>query len=137
MKTPEFAVGQVVEATGSYGGTLTENKKYTVTKYEPEARDETFTWPAYVTVIGDYGQPVTGHTYRFRASVERRIEPFEVGKWHVWEGAAGKVMLSDEDTKTLRSFSSLDDVVNFLWFEDQPAARAINKEFKVENNQSE
>lgn len=66
-KKPVFEVGQVVEATGSYMWQLTEGKKYMVTKYEPEVYDPTFTWPAYVTVIGDMGKQVTGHTHRFRA----------------------------------------------------------------------
>ena len=68
--TREFKVGQIVEAIGSYMWQLTEGKKYTVTVYQPEVRDPTFTWPAYVTVIGDSGKPVTGHTHRFRAVQE-------------------------------------------------------------------
>ena len=69
---PVFEVGQVVVATGNYSWLLTEGKQYTVTKYEPECPDHAigFTWPAYVTVIGDSGKPVTGHTYRFRAVEE-------------------------------------------------------------------
>lgn len=65
-----FEVGQTVVATGSYNWLLTEGKKYVVTKYEEECRTENFTWPAYVTVIGDSGEPVVGHTYRFRALKE-------------------------------------------------------------------
>lgn len=70
IKKPEFEVGQEVEATGSYMHQLTKGKKYTVTKYEPEYPEPGigFTWPAYVTVIGDFGKPVTGHAYRFRAA---------------------------------------------------------------------
>lgn len=67
MADTVFEVGQVVEATGSYMWQLTEGKKYMVTKYEPEVYSPTFTWPAYVTVIGDQGKQVTGHTHRFRA----------------------------------------------------------------------
>lgn len=62
----EFVVGQTVIATRSYGHSLTEGKTYVVTKFEPEFRDTNFTWPAYVTVIGDFGKPVTGHSYRFK-----------------------------------------------------------------------
>jgi hypothetical protein len=62
----EFPVGQKVIATGSYNWLLTEGKEYTVTKFEPEDPGPTFTWPAYVTVTGDSGKPVTGHTHRFR-----------------------------------------------------------------------
>ena len=67
VKNPVFEVGQLVVATGSYNWLLTEGKQYVVIKYEPEQYDPTFTWPAYVTVIGDSGKPVTGHTHRFRA----------------------------------------------------------------------
>ena len=64
---PVFEIGQVVVATGSYNWLLTEGKQYTVVKYEPRHPTENFTWPAYVSVIGDSGKKVTGHTYRFRA----------------------------------------------------------------------
>lgn len=66
MNEPIFTVGQVVVATGSYMHQITEGKQYTVTRYEPEYRSPNFTWPAYVTVIGNFGKPVTGHTHRFR-----------------------------------------------------------------------
>lgn len=71
-KEPVFEVGQTVVATGSYNWLLTEGKRYTVVKYEPSVRDTeaNFTWPAYVTVIGDSGKRVTGHTHRFRALKE-------------------------------------------------------------------
>jgi hypothetical protein len=62
-----FEVGQVVEATGSYSWLLTEGKRYEVVNYDPPVVTPTFTFPAYVTVIGDSGKPVVGHTYRFRA----------------------------------------------------------------------
>lgn len=70
---PKFEVGQVVVATSSYNGSLTKDKRYVVTKYEPRTRVETYTFPAYVTVIGDFGKPVTGHTYRFKA-VEDEVQ---------------------------------------------------------------
>lgn len=63
---PIFTIGQAVIATGSYMHQLTEGKQYMVTGYEPELRGPTFTWPVYVTVIGDFGTPVTGHAHRFR-----------------------------------------------------------------------
>lgn len=63
---PVFAVGQRVVAAGRPYPGLTEGKEYVVTKYEDRAHTPSFTWPAYVTVIGDFGLPVTGHTYRFR-----------------------------------------------------------------------
>jgi hypothetical protein len=61
-----FEVGETVIATGWYNWSITSGKEYTVTKYQPEMREETFTWPAYVTVIDDTGKPLTGHTYRFK-----------------------------------------------------------------------
>ena len=64
---PKFEVGQVVGSTCGYCGLLTKGARYVVTKFEPAVADLDFTWPAYVTVIGDFGKPVTGHTYRFRA----------------------------------------------------------------------
>ena len=67
MAEPKFNVGQLVVATGSYTWLLTEGKQYVVINYEPEHYDPNFTWPAYVTVIGDSGKPVTDHTHRFRA----------------------------------------------------------------------
>lgn len=68
MNEPIFTVGQKVIATCNYMHQLTEGKQYTVIDYIPSARDSNaaFTWPAYVTVIGDSGKPVTGHTYRFK-----------------------------------------------------------------------
>lgn len=63
---PVFTVGQVVVATSSDNWLLTKGKQYAVVKYEPPFPDDNFTWPAYITVIGDSGKPVTGHTYRFR-----------------------------------------------------------------------
>ena len=70
IKKPVFEAGQVVVATGSYNWLLTEGKQYVVIKYEEECPTENFTWPAYVTVIGDSGKPVTGHTHCFRALKE-------------------------------------------------------------------
>lgn len=72
MGEPVFEVGQVVESTDGYCWHLTKGKRYTVTHYQPSCPDLHigFTWPAYVTVIGDSGRPVTGHTYRFRAVQE-------------------------------------------------------------------
>ena len=64
---PIFEIGETVVATGSYGYTLTEGKQYTVVDYQPAVQVENFTWPIYVTVIGDFGKPVTGHDYRFRS----------------------------------------------------------------------
>jgi hypothetical protein len=64
---PEFTVGQRVRATGSYMWSLTEGKEYEVIGYTPPSVHPHFTFPPYVTVMGDLDSPVTGHTYRFKA----------------------------------------------------------------------
>ena len=77
MKDPVFTVGQQVVARfiGGYANHLTEGKVYTVTVYDPPTPTEVgFTFPAYVTVIGDWGKPVQSHTYRFHAA-EQTGEP--------------------------------------------------------------
>jgi hypothetical protein len=61
-----FEVGDVVVATCNYAHSIKEGKEYIVTKYEYPEVTPTFTWPAYVTVIGAFGTPVSGHTYRFK-----------------------------------------------------------------------
>ncbi len=67
MADQKFEVGQKVIATGSYGWLLTEGKTYEVVDYAPAwYMGSGFTWPAYVTVIGDSGKPVSGHAHRFR-----------------------------------------------------------------------
>ena len=65
LKDPVFEVGQVVIATGTYMHQINEGKEYTVIGYQPQEYTPIFTWPAYVTVIGNSGTPVTGHTHRF------------------------------------------------------------------------
>ena len=61
-----FTPGDVVIATMNYGHNVTKDKEYTVTDFAPEAVNGAFTWPAYVTVLGDDSRPATAHTYRFR-----------------------------------------------------------------------
>lgn len=56
--------------------------------------------------------------------------PFIHGKWHAWLGATD-VMLSDEQTKQLRSFADWDSCINWLYVNGhREAARALNKEVK-------
>lgn len=69
-----FDVGQTVVATGSYQHSITEGKQYKVVRYQAEFYNPTFTWPAYVTVIGDFGKAVTSHTYRYRALREGEVD---------------------------------------------------------------
>ncbi len=66
MKEPVFEVGERVIANESFSHQITKGKEYVVTEYAETVYDPTFTWPAYVKVIGDFGTPVAGHTYRFR-----------------------------------------------------------------------
>ena len=69
MTDTVFVVGQKVIANhiDGYGNLLTKGKEYTVTKYQHGYNQESFTWPAYVSVIGDWGKEVKCHTYRFKA----------------------------------------------------------------------
>ena len=59
MHKQVFEAGQKVVATGSYNWLLTKGKEYSVVRYEAPVETPTFTWPAYVTVIGDSGREVT------------------------------------------------------------------------------
>jgi hypothetical protein len=66
----EVRVGQVVIAHGrSYPG-LTEGKEYTVVGYQPRDVGPSFTFPPYITVMGDHGSRVTAHCHRFRRPTE-------------------------------------------------------------------
>lgn len=58
--------GDIVVCVASRGYMLTTGKQYTVVRYEPVSHAPTFTWPAYVTVIGDDGKETTGHDHRFK-----------------------------------------------------------------------
>lgn len=57
------------------------------------------------------------------------MKPLIFGPWHFWQGASG-FLLSDEESKTLRSFPTIDAAVNWLFFVDKEAARFINKTAK-------
>ena len=53
------------------------------------------------------------------------MKPLIFGKWHFWQ-AVGGFLLSNEETKELKSFPTLDAAINWLFFVDKPAARYIN-----------
>lgn len=61
--------GDIVVCHASRGYQFTEGKEYTVLEYAPEYYDNTsssgFTWPAYVTVMDDWGRNATAHAHRF------------------------------------------------------------------------
>ena len=57
------------------------------------------------------------------------MKPLIFGKWHFWQ-AVGGFLLSNESKKELFSFATIDEAVNFLFFEDKEAARFINKAAK-------
>lgn len=61
-----FKPGDIVVCVASRSYMLTTGKQYTVVWYEPECSVPTYTWPAYVTVIGDEGKATTGRAYRFK-----------------------------------------------------------------------
>tara|TARA_B110000977_G_scaffold194810_1_gene272107 strand:- start:1389 stop:1589 length:201 start_codon:yes stop_codon:yes gene_type:complete len=54
----------------------------------------------------------------------------EYHDWHAWNASPTQWLLSHENTKHLSVWSSVDDLVNFLWFKDRQAARVFNKKFK-------
>lgn len=51
--------------------------------------------------------------------------------WHIWQASRNKFIVSNEDTKKLTEFSTIDGAINFLYFNDNiEAARALNKAYK-------
>lgn len=67
MKT--FEKNQQVVCVASHGYCLTTGKVYSVVEYMPPIPADSshgFTWPAYVTVVDDFGKEATGHAYRFK-----------------------------------------------------------------------
>jgi hypothetical protein len=62
----------------------------------------------------------------------KTIKPFTVdggqGELHIWAVSKGFIMVSHEDTKTLRSFATIDDAIYGLWLTGFCiAARELNK----------
>ena len=57
------------------------------------------------------------------------MKPLIFKQWHFWQ-AVGGFLLSNENTKELKSFASIDGAVNWLFFQDKEAARYINKAAK-------
>ncbi len=52
-------------------------------------------------------------------------------KWHAWQEISNGVLLSDEDTKILRQFASVDETINWLYLNgEKPAARALHEHTK-------
>ena len=50
------------------------------------------------------------------------------GEVYIWEGSANKIMVSFEDTKTLQSFNTIDEVINNLYLNGRKdAARYVNE----------
>lgn len=70
--------------------------------------------------------------YVLWAGANRDMKPFIFEKWHAWTCTPFKVLLSDEDTKTLREFADIDACVNWLWvYAGKPVARALNAHWKA------
>jgi hypothetical protein len=67
MKDKVFTKGQIVKGAfiRGYEHYLTKGKEYIVVDYDPEFQTPGFTFPAYVTVIGDHGGFTKAHTHRF------------------------------------------------------------------------
>ena len=51
-------------------------------------------------------------------------------EWHGWNVTSTQWLLSHENTKHLSVWSSCDDLINYLWFQDREAARVFNAQFK-------
>lgn len=50
---------------------------------------------------------------------------------HIWQASRNKFFVSNEDTKKLTEFSTIDGAINFLYFNDNiEAARALSKAYK-------
>jgi len=50
--------------------------------------------------------------------------------WHAWEASPTQWLLSDESTKHLTTWSSVDDMITYLFFQDKEAARVLNARLK-------
>jgi len=59
---------------------------------------------------------------------------FIYGKYHAWQSQPGQYLLSDESKKQLYYFKSIDDLINYLWFNDaKAAAKKLHHQTKGEN----
>ena len=61
------------------------------------------------------------------------MTPLQFNNWHAWAGTAG-ILLSNETTKRLQQFDTIDDVINWLFITgEREAARHFNsmKEIKT------
>ena len=65
---PVFEVGEKIICTGSHGYALTAGKEYEVLEYDEKIEHYGigFTWPAYVTVMGDDDKKAFCHARRFK-----------------------------------------------------------------------
>lgn len=58
------------------------------------------------------------------------MKPFTHGKWHAWQGQNG-ILLSDEYSKKLHEFKTVDDCINWLYISGfDITARALNQHIK-------
>ena len=55
-----------------------------------------------------------------------RTQTAEYHDWHAWNATPTQWLLSHENTKHLSVWSSVDDLINYLWFKDREAARVLN-----------
>ena len=60
------------------------------------------------------------------------MKAFICKHWHCWKGNSN-YLLSNEDTKQLRQFKTIDDCINYLFVNgNREAARALNKHIKAD-----
>jgi len=67
--------------------------------------------------------------------MKKLIKPFIFNQWHVWDNLNNAFLLSNEETKDLKQFKTLDDCVNYLYLiaNDKMAARELNKAMREYN----
>ena len=59
-----------------------------------------------------------------------KTQTAEYHEWSAWEATPTQWLLSDESTKHLTTWSSVDDLITYLWFQDKEAARVFNARLK-------
>jgi hypothetical protein len=59
-----------------------------------------------------------------------KTQTAEYHDWQAWNASPTQWLLSHQDTSHLSVWSSVDDLINYLWFQDKEAARAFHEKFK-------
>ena len=59
-----------------------------------------------------------------------KTQTAEYHDWCAWNANPTQWLLSNQDTSHLSVWSSVDDLINYLWFQDREAARVFNARLK-------